>query len=325
MVYSSVMFRRLARSGFSLSLAIVCVWGCGSGGSGTDGDPLTDGVAGCYAPAFSGAQAGQFGCGILNTSGDFAFDRAFADEIFLQSNFWMNIPATVWLFDECGPSSKNAYSHPSQYIMMGIWLANDVIITTQSTLPIAGVLAHEWGHQVQFQRGWMVQSEPTVRRTELEADMFSGLYVAWEKNWAGAEFDAYYQYLFQLGDYNFNDPGHHGTPNQRLAAGAVGMNVAEQLTTATYTELHEIFSTKVTEILATAFSTGGDTAVSTVSLSAGAQEIWDRMDHEWITGVLRGTRTLVERPALNLTDAERAQVSILDDEGPPSTTTTIEP
>ncbi|MFM6849677.1 MAG: hypothetical protein ACKOVB_11295, partial [Terrabacter sp.] len=35
------------------------------------------------------------------------------------------------------------------------------------------------------------------------------------------------QSFFQVGDCNFDKPGHHGTPNQRLAASTWGWSVAD--------------------------------------------------------------------------------------------------
>ncbi|MBC7778066.1 MAG: hypothetical protein H7246_21720 [Phycisphaerae bacterium] len=49
-----------------------------------------------------------------------------------------------------------------------------------------------------------------------------------------------------FGDNNFNDPYHHGTPSERLAAARLGVEVAafvvQNNQMLTYDELHEVFN-----------------------------------------------------------------------------------
>jgi len=198
---------------------------------------------GCYSPAYSGANTGQIGCGLTNTLGDPVLDQRFNEELWIQAQFWGLTPS-VYIFDEC-PGNMNALSFPEGFILFGVQLTYDTIISTGSDLPIAGVLAHEWAHQVQFLYGWMNNGDPTVRRTELEADAFSGYYMGLAKAWAGSEMDSYFQMLESLGDTNFTHPQHHGTPEERRAAGALGMEVALEVAQSgvwkSYAELHAIF------------------------------------------------------------------------------------
>lgn len=270
------------------------------GGGGPQGNILADGTVGCYAPAFANASAGSIGCGLISSFGNPGFDRRFQEEIFLQSSFWANVPATVYAFDECGPAQANAMASPQKLIFFGAWLVQKIIFETGSELPVAGVLAHEWGHQIQFQYGWMRQTEPTVRRTELEADMWSGFYMGLAKSWAGPEMNAYLQTLFNIGDFNFHDRNHHGTPNQRRAAGATGLDVAYQLASnggapLSYQELHAIFSREVSRILGTGSQHDSLTkSESEPVLSYAAKTLVEGLDRPWIDGVLSGTRSLEE-------------------------------
>lgn len=86
-----------------------------------------------------------------------------------------------------------------------------------------GILAHEYGHQLQFSLGLGAeeQSPEATRLTELEADALSGYYLSHPRGerLRNRRVEAFLRAYFQLGDCAFDDPGHHGTPNQRAEAG----------------------------------------------------------------------------------------------------------
>ena len=215
-------------------------------------DPQSVSVkVGCWSASYNGFGIGQIGCGLLNTLGDPQADRFLLDEINIQRQFWSGIPANVSVFSECSPQQKNALSHPSGSILMGYFMFWDKIFSTGSALPVAGVLAHEWAHQVQFKNGWMNQNASTVRRTELEADAFAGFYMVLAKSWAGDQVNTFYQSLYNSGDYHFNNRNHHGTPQERLNAGILGVNVGifaiQNNTRFTYQDLHNIFTAEISK------------------------------------------------------------------------------
>ncbi len=84
------------------------------------------------------------------------------------------------------------------------------------------ILAHEYGHQVQFQVGVFTdESSPeATRRTELMADAFSVYFLAHPKG-AAIPWQQARQFLlvfYNVGDCQFTSDGHHGTPWQRLNA-----------------------------------------------------------------------------------------------------------
>ncbi len=94
---------------------------------------------------------------------------------------------------------------------------------------IATVLAHEWGHHIQTQLGVidagesMAEVEPEfapliTRQQELEADCFAGLFVRYsrDRGWLQIGDVAQAQAAFErAGDFAFDSPGHHGTPDER--------------------------------------------------------------------------------------------------------------
>lgn len=313
MIHNCSGDRYSRRTFLTTMIAGFAVCGCGSGG-GDDASPDDGGTppptgdsrfktlnAGCYSPAMAGFGSESIGCGIGTTFGDPWFDQRFVQELSLQSSFFSGFAPAVYVLDECSPNQANALSDPRGFVLFGKWLASKTIVETRSELPIAGILAHEWAHQVQFAYGWMQTNEPTVRRTELEADMWSGLYMGMAKNWAGQEMNAYFQTLFNLGDYNFNNQGHHGTPNQRLAAGATGLSVAQQLLSTGqrlgYGDLHYLFDQEVNRIVSTISGVSGGsgkTQADSSGLSYPLNIISEKVDHDWITGVAAGQRSLDE-------------------------------
>ncbi|RYZ18300.1 MAG: hypothetical protein EOP49_49800 [Sphingobacteriales bacterium] len=92
------------------------------------------------------------------------------------------------------------------------------------------ILAHEFGHHIQFQRGLFeeVSSPEATRRTELMADAYAAYYLSHAR---GASMQwkrvaKFLQVFFNIGDCGFTSDGHHGTPTQRMAAAEWGYSVA---------------------------------------------------------------------------------------------------
>jgi putative neutral zinc metallopeptidase len=101
------------------------------------------------------------------------------------------------------------------------------------------VFAHEFGHHIQFERNYLdelpagadpatVDQAELTRHNELMADAFAGYYLTHKRGAAlnkkrVAEF---LEVFFQAGDCAFTNPGHHGTPAQRMRAAEFGFSVA---------------------------------------------------------------------------------------------------
>lgn len=94
------------------------------------------------------------------------------------------------------------------------------------------ILAHEYGHQIQYQKGLFTSDltgAEASRRTELMADAFGSYYLTHAR---GASMQLkrvreFSQVFFQLGDCSFSLSSHHGTPNQRLHSVEWAYSVAE--------------------------------------------------------------------------------------------------
>jgi len=207
---------------------------------------------GCLSIIASAAQATTApGCGLpAISSGNTTQDVAFMNEFNTQGNFW-GIPGISFAFlNDC--NSPNALANPQdRSILFGTSMAQKLLNQFRDTIPLWQVMAHEWGHQIQYALGdyWLEAS--TVAPKELEADMFSGFYLLITKgssNLASSVANA-----FSMGDWEFNNPSHHGTPNQRGAALLAGSRVALEYTSGaipkTYPAVRQRFFQELTQII----------------------------------------------------------------------------
>jgi hypothetical protein len=125
---------------------------------------------------------------------------------------------------------------PAKIVMGDGVLESYKVIGFDDVAPQA-VYAHEFGHHVQFQKGYFNDplansGDPAeqTRYTELMADAFGAYYLTHSR---GASLNRkrvaeFLQVYFNVGDCAFDNPGHHGTPLQRMRAATFGFNVADQ-------------------------------------------------------------------------------------------------
>lgn len=92
------------------------------------------------------------------------------------------------------------------------------------------ILAHEFGHHIQFQLGLFTDenSPEATRRTELMADAYSAYYLSHARG-AAMQWKRVRQFLqvfFNIGDCALASNNHHGTPTQRMASAEFGYRIA---------------------------------------------------------------------------------------------------
>jgi hypothetical protein len=97
------------------------------------------------------------------------------------------------------------------------------------------IFAHEYAHQIQFIKEWgltgsNVTPAAATRYTELMADAMAGYYLTHSR---GATMnrkrvEEFLNAFYQIGDCAVTDPGHHGTPTQRMASARFGFAVADE-------------------------------------------------------------------------------------------------
>lgn len=135
-------------------------------------------------------------------------------------------------FNDCQP---NAYAEQeTKRIALGMNLIRSCLNVYKNRqgefftmLPLYAILAHEFGHQVQFANGWMNPCDHVVNE-ELEADMWAGYYVG-SRFALGYEQRQTMEQFYELGTGDFLDPDFHGSPYQRSHAFIDGLMVAEEV------------------------------------------------------------------------------------------------
>jgi hypothetical protein len=94
-----------------------------------------------------------------------------------------------------------------------------------------GILAHEYGHQVQYELGLFdhhAGDAEATRQTELEADALAAYYLSHPRGERLRQdrVDAFVRSFGETGDCNDGSGSHHGTPVQRAAAARWGDELA---------------------------------------------------------------------------------------------------
>jgi hypothetical protein len=93
------------------------------------------------------------------------------------------------------------------------------------------VLAHEFGHQIDFANAHIdpsISNAEYTRALELRADGYAGYFAGHSQGlvWPSRKLGHLLDLPYSVGDCAFTSPGHHGTPNQRKKAGNVGYQAA---------------------------------------------------------------------------------------------------
>ena len=102
------------------------------------------------------------------------------------------------------------------------------------------IYAHEFAHHIQYENEYFDDVPPGAtppvgtaeftRYTELMADAMAAYQLTHKRGEAMNKHRVakFLNAFFQLGDCAFTNPGHHGTPNQRMRAAEFGFDVADQ-------------------------------------------------------------------------------------------------
>lgn len=158
----------------------------------------------------------------------------FVDSINVESTFLIETP--LLSFDGFTIDLQGQFDQ-NDLIVIGdglVELASEAGV--QDKVVWEGIMAHEWGHQLQINNSGVWEypgvdiSDPAedTRSTELEADFFTGYYLTHKRggtyNWKRTQ--DFLELFFNIGDCGFTSPGHHGTPDQRLEAARQGYLMA---------------------------------------------------------------------------------------------------
>jgi hypothetical protein len=178
------------------------------------------------AEGFSAARAT-----LIDTSGDAELDAALGRALVRLARAFGQNPGFGFFDDSKG---KNAYASPRSQIP-GTWgtvfygkrMFQEIMDqANDGGMAALTIAAHEFGHIAQFRSKAdikLLEGQNNVRRVELHADYLAGWYLGTRKRaqpnlrlWAAG------RTIYEIGDESFNDPQHHGTPEQRVAASEQG-------------------------------------------------------------------------------------------------------
>jgi uncharacterized protein len=144
-------------------------------------------------------------------------------------------PTLRFVNDPSSPNSTyNAISYSTGKIYYGYAIYADAK-NKGGDIVNAMILAHEYGHQLQYIFGLPSVSESTARPNELEADGFAGYYLRRPNGYnqtTFAQIAAAYEFAQSIGDYQTTSAGHHGTPPQRRSAVRLGFLLGQYDLTA---------------------------------------------------------------------------------------------
>ncbi len=132
-------------------------------------------------------------------------------------------------------STYNAISYSTGKIYYGYAIYYDAK-AKGGNIVNAMILAHEYGHQLQYIYRIPTVNESTARAHELEADGFAGYYLRRPNGYNQSSFAAIakaYEFAQSIGDYSTTSPGHHGTPAQRRSAVRLGFLLGQYDLSAT--------------------------------------------------------------------------------------------
>jgi uncharacterized protein len=158
----------------------------------------------------------------IGTAAETSFMRSQLSKI---AGVW-GVPSVALSFvkDPSRPSSTyNAISYGSGKIYYGEAIYKAA--KSKGQVANAMILAHEFGHQLQYRFNLPSVDENTARAGELEADGSSGYYLRRPAGYNATSFAAIapaYEFAFAIGDNSTSSPNHHGTPPQRRSAVRLG-------------------------------------------------------------------------------------------------------
>lgn len=112
---------------------------------------------------------------------------------------------------------------PDGTVLFGLRLHNKELPKSIGGTTIPMIMAHEFGHILSFKLRLPFQG----KYQELWADYCAGAYMFYRQFWKQTDVNATLRTFFEIGDYAYNSPSHHGTPQERYQAVLKGYADAE--------------------------------------------------------------------------------------------------
>ena len=163
---------------------------------------------------------------MFNYSGNAQLDAFLGREVNVLRNFF-SVHPSVYYYQDPYPNAlamrdveDNMF--PSGTVLLGINLVNQEFQLSRSGTTIPFLLAHEFGHILDNSRNATAGYDSRTR--ELFADFQAGCFLFYRSVLTYTDVQAAMVSFYTKGDYDFNDPDHHGTSEERLNAFTAGYN-----------------------------------------------------------------------------------------------------
>ena len=225
--------RRLLLAGLGASAFRFCCPGCFAKSPVFIHDVL------CATSAASGLEIGD----CLTGTGDSDLDQSLVAEMNKQAAFFGYRPAFILYTGGAKNAAATREVMPQTpgtdgTIFYNIDLMNEQLRVSQwGGAILAGLIAHEFGHIYQNFTDAMPRLKSmglTVKFIELHADFLSGFYMGGKDS--AIDLKPYTDAFFNIGDYGFTEPDHHGTPEERYFILKAGYNFRSAKPTASVAE-----------------------------------------------------------------------------------------
>jgi hypothetical protein len=152
----------------------------------------------------------------LNTTGSLKLDEILIKETMLMEKEF-NLDVNIYAYDD--GNSPNAFAISDPYsIIIGKTLMLDEFVNTENSNSIIAIMAHEFGHIIQYKyqlkkyNGWI------GKWPELHADFMAGWYIGKKQYIAQQDLEKIINSFWDKGDDNYFSKDHHGTPEERSFA-----------------------------------------------------------------------------------------------------------
>ena len=115
-----------------------------------------------------------------------------------------------------------AQATPDGMVFLGVNLMTNEYRTKFGTgYAIPSIIAHEYAHILQYKLGFPSRG----KWQELHADYLAGWYTGHRLRFVPQNLAESIEAFFDIGDYDFNNPSHHGTPQERRNTFLAGLTL----------------------------------------------------------------------------------------------------
>lgn len=164
---------------------------------------------------------------LFSSSGDRRLDRALISELRRILSVIPSEPGFKFTWDHM----PNAFATSDTYVagtrgtvILGLnMIGQEMQSHDYGGVAVAGICAHECAHVFQYFSTYAYRLQGrTAKRMELHADYLAGYYMGRRAEFSADRIEVFARSVFAKGDYNYNDPAHHGTPDERFGTMKAG-------------------------------------------------------------------------------------------------------